>query len=133
MGHLVGKDLYRKLGRKIDGLTMRAPWNEALFAVLKELYSEEEAELVVKMPWGLSKLHRLERVTGIPRARLERQLESMCPRGLVMDVARPAIAERAAEATARRGRTGLERPARWRRPALCPRSEGGTAGAASRV
>jgi ferredoxin len=87
MGHLVGKDLYRQLGRKIDGLTVRAPWSEALYAVLKELYSEEDAELVVKMPYGLSPIGRLERVTGIPRARLERQLESLCPRGLVMDIA----------------------------------------------
>jgi len=86
MGHLAGKDVYRQLGKKIDGLTMRAPWSAALFAVLKELYSADDAELIVKMPWGLSKLARLERVTGIPCARLQRQLESMCPRGLVMDV-----------------------------------------------
>jgi Fe-S-cluster-containing hydrogenase component 2 len=38
------------------------------------------------MPWGLSTLHRLERATGLPRARLERQLESLCPRGLVLDL-----------------------------------------------
>jgi hypothetical protein len=25
MGHLAGKDVYRELGRKIDGLSMRAP------------------------------------------------------------------------------------------------------------
>jgi ferredoxin len=87
MGHLVGKDLYRKLGRKVDGLTTRAPWSAALNAVLRELYSEEDAELVVKMPYGLSSLGRLERVTGIPKAGLERQLESLCPRGLVMDIA----------------------------------------------
>jgi hypothetical protein len=37
MGHMVGKDLYRKLGRKIDGLSMRAPWNDKLYAILKEL------------------------------------------------------------------------------------------------
>jgi Na+-translocating ferredoxin:NAD+ oxidoreductase RNF subunit RnfB len=86
MGHLVGKDLYRKLGEKVDGLTTRAPWNEALFAILKELYSDADAELVVKMPWGFSKLGRLERLTGLPRPTLERQLESMCRRGLVMDV-----------------------------------------------
>ncbi len=44
MGHLVGKDVYRKLGRKIDGLTVRAPWNETLYKILKELYTEEEAD-----------------------------------------------------------------------------------------
>ena len=86
MGHLAGKALYRKLGKKIDGLTWRAPWNETLRAILKELYSEEDAELVVKMPFGLSRLERIQRVTGVPRQRLQKQLESLCSRGLVMDV-----------------------------------------------
>ena len=86
MGHLVGKELYRRLGKKIDGLTMRAPWNDQLYAILKELYSEEDAELILRMPYGLTPLERLEKVTGIPRPKLQRQLESLCPRGLVMDV-----------------------------------------------
>lgn len=86
MGHLVGKDLYRKLGKKIDGLTLRAPWNEALYAILKELYSEDEARLVLEMPYGLSTIARLEKVTKRPRAELQALLERMCPRGLVLDL-----------------------------------------------
>ncbi len=50
MGHLVGKDVFRRLGRKLDGLEIRAPWNEKLHAVLRELYSTEEAELVDTRP-----------------------------------------------------------------------------------
>jgi hypothetical protein len=86
MGHLVGKDLYRQLGKKIDGLTARAPWNEALYAILNELYSEEDAELIVKMPYGPSAIDRIEKVTGKPRAKLQQQFDSLCPRGLVMDL-----------------------------------------------
>ncbi len=86
MGHLVGKDLYRGLGAKIDGLSTRAPWNAQLYGVLKELYSEEDAELVLAMPYGLSTLDRIEQVTRLDRARLERQLASLCARGLVLDV-----------------------------------------------
>jgi ferredoxin len=86
MGHLVGKDVYRELGRKIDGLTVRAPWSETLRAILTELYSAEDAALIVAMPYSLARLERLERVTGIPRPQLERQLEDLCHRGLVMDV-----------------------------------------------
>jgi len=86
MGHLVGKDVYRELGRKIDGLTVRVPWSDKLEAVLRELYPEDDARLVAAMPWGFSRLGRLEKVTGIARAQLERQLDSLCPRGLVMDV-----------------------------------------------
>src|SRR5512140_571079 len=85
MGHLVGKDLYRKLGRKVDGLTMRAPWNEQLYAVLKELYSPEEAEIAVKMPYGLCNLDNLQRSTGMERARLHAIIDGMCVKGLVID------------------------------------------------
>ncbi|MBI5478207.1 MAG: 4Fe-4S dicluster domain-containing protein [Deltaproteobacteria bacterium] len=86
MGHLVGKDVYRELGRKIDGLTVRVPWSETLRTILTELYSAEDAALIVAMPYGLARLERLERVTGQPRPELERRLESLCHRGLVMDL-----------------------------------------------
>ena len=86
MGHTVGKDVYRRLGRKIDGLTVRAPWSDALRAILEELYSEQDARLVAAMPWGFSTLSRLERVTGLDAPALGRRLSSLCRRGLVMDV-----------------------------------------------
>jgi ferredoxin len=86
MGHIVGKDAYRELGRKLDGTAVRTPWNDQLRAILEELYSPEDARLVAAMPYGFSTLGRLEKVTGIPQAQLERQLESLCPRGLVMDI-----------------------------------------------
>ncbi len=62
MGHLVGKDIYRKLRKKIDNLTTRAPWNEALYAVLRELFSTEEADVFIKMPYGLSSLDRITKI-----------------------------------------------------------------------
>lgn len=86
MGHLVGKDVYRGLGRKIDGLTLRAPWNDSFHALLKELYSAEEADLVVRMPYGPTTIEHLEETTGYPRATLERVLEALCTKGLVMDM-----------------------------------------------
>jgi ferredoxin len=86
MGHLVGKDLFRELGRKIDGLTTRAPWNDTFYAILKELYTEQDARLVINMPYGLATIERIERVTGIPRPVLQKQLDDVCERGLVMDV-----------------------------------------------
>jgi hypothetical protein len=85
MGHLVGKDLFRKLGSKIDGLEMRAPWNDKLHAVLKELYSPEEAEVVIRMPYGLSTFEELEKATGREKGDLRRILDSLTTKGLVMD------------------------------------------------
>ncbi|MFC1729169.1 ATP-binding protein [candidate division KSB1 bacterium] len=86
MGHLVGKDIYRELGKKVDSLSMRAPWNKEFHAILKELYSAEEADLVVRLPYGLSTIEEIEKTTGYPRIELERMLESLASRGLVMDL-----------------------------------------------
>ncbi|MBU1317813.1 MAG: hypothetical protein KKG33_06190 [candidate division Zixibacteria bacterium] len=86
MGHMVGKDAFRKLAKKIDGLTVRVPYNETLHAILVELYTPEEAELLVKMPYGLSTLDDIERVTKQGRAELQRLLDSLSSKGLVMDL-----------------------------------------------
>jgi len=86
MGHLVGKDLYRKLGKKIDGSSLRAPWNDTFYAILKELYSAEEAELVIKMPYGLAKLSQIEQVTKLERVDIERMLDNLTEKGLVLDI-----------------------------------------------
>ncbi|MEZ4598962.1 MAG: 4Fe-4S binding protein [Syntrophotaleaceae bacterium] len=86
MGHLVGKDLYRRLGEKVDNLSVRAPWNDTLYAILKELYSAEEAELVVKMPYSLTPLDRLGRLTRLPEDRLRTLLDGLADKGLVLDL-----------------------------------------------
>jgi len=86
MGHLVGKALYRELGRKIDGLETRAPWNDKLYAVLKELDTAEEAELVVRMPYGLSTLDQLAEKTDYEKEKLRSILNNLATKGLVMDI-----------------------------------------------
>ncbi len=86
MGHLAGKELYRKLGKKVDGQTSRAPWNDTLYAILKELYTSEEADLIVRMPYGLAGLDQIEKVTGYERDSLVRMLTGLAGKGLVVDV-----------------------------------------------
>jgi len=86
MGHMIGKDVYRKLGKKIDNLTMRAPWNETFHAILRELYSTEEADVIVKMPYGLSSLDRIEKISKYDRPKLQKILDGLCAKGLVMDL-----------------------------------------------
>lgn len=85
MGHLVGKDIFRKLGSKIDGLETRVPWNDKLHAILKELYSADEADVVVRMAYGLSSFQELETATGREEADLRRILDRLTAKGLVMD------------------------------------------------
>ena len=88
MGHIASKDIYRRLGKKIDGLTYRVPWNDDLYEILKELYSPEEAELVVSMPYSLAPISRIAEVTGKDRAALKKILFRLCEKGLVIDIPR---------------------------------------------
>ena len=86
MGHIVGKEIYQKLGDKIDSLPYRINKNKALFNILKELYSSEEAELIVKMPLGLSPAEQIEKATRIEKNKLNSLLESLCAKGLIVDL-----------------------------------------------
>jgi len=86
MGHLVGKDIFRELGRKIDGMETRVPWNDKLRAVLEELYTREEADVVVKMPYGLTTFEQLEKATGYEKSQLQRILDDLTMKGLVIDI-----------------------------------------------
>ena len=85
MGHLVSKDIYRDLGQKIDNTPVRTPWNAELHDMLKALYTPEEAELVVKMPYRPSNLERVAKITGFAKSRLARLLSGLCSKGLVLD------------------------------------------------
>jgi len=86
MGHLVGKDIYKKLGKKIDELTVRVPYNNAFFEILKELYTPEEAEMLIKMPYSLASLERVSRTTKIEKTKAKKILDSLCVKGLTVDI-----------------------------------------------
>lgn len=85
MGHIVGKDIYRNLGKKIDEMPFRTPWNESFHKILKELYSEEEADFVIKMPHGLSTFKQVREQSGLTAPNAEKILKTLCAKGLVMD------------------------------------------------
>ena len=86
MGHIAAKDLYNNLGHKIDSLTMKAPANKAFYSILKELYSREEAEVIIKMPYMLSNYSTIKQATGLAEHKLRKILEGLCYKGLVFDV-----------------------------------------------
>jgi Pyruvate/2-oxoacid:ferredoxin oxidoreductase delta subunit len=86
MGHLAGKELYKKLGKKIDGLTMRAPWNDAFYNILKELYSPEEAEVILQMPYSLAPFVKIREATNVDDIKLRGILENLSSKGLLIDM-----------------------------------------------
>jgi ferredoxin len=86
VGHADKKRIFKKLGRKINNLSMRVPWNETFYEILKKLYSEKEADVLIKMPYGLSDLNRIAQVTKYQSSELSKILEGLCSKGLVMDL-----------------------------------------------
>ena len=78
--------IYRSLGKKIDNLTVRAPWNETFHSILKKLYIPEEAEVVVKMPYILSTVDRIAAITGFEKIRLQGILDKLSNKGLLLDL-----------------------------------------------
>ncbi|UZP68027.1 4Fe-4S dicluster domain-containing protein [Desulfovibrio mangrovi] len=86
MGHIAAKDVYRKLGEKIDQTSVRTPWTPAFRDLLCSLYTPEDAELIIRMPYRPSTLERVSQITGLPAASLRPRLESLCSKGLVCDI-----------------------------------------------
>ncbi len=86
MGHLSENNIYRKLGERIDNLTLRTPWNDTLHALLRELCTAEEAEVVIKMPNVFSTFGRIQKITNYEGAKLRRILDRLCEKGFIMDL-----------------------------------------------
>lgn len=86
MGHITGKDIYRRLAGTIDNTPARTPDTPAFRRLLEELYSPEEAELVTKMPYRPSNLERIVRLGKLDPLRTQKLLEGLCTKGLVMDL-----------------------------------------------
>lgn len=86
MGHLPFKDHYKRLGDKIDNLSVRTPWTQTLHEILRELYSVEEADLIVAMPFRPSTVDRISRVSSLPVSKLEHLLAGLVRKGLVIDL-----------------------------------------------
>jgi hypothetical protein len=60
MGHIVGKDVLH--------------------------HTTEEADLIIKMPYRLSGFDRIQKIHLIEKLKLQKLIEGMCAKGLVLDV-----------------------------------------------
>ena len=86
MGHLRnGYGVYGRLQKRLDRFPIGAPPAEALFEILKRLYTEEEAEIACRMPIRFTGLGGIARRTGKSPDALRPVLERMAEKGLVMD------------------------------------------------
>ena len=89
MGHIRnGHGVYGRLQKRLDRFPIGAPPAEALYEILKRLYTEEEAEIAARMPIKPIGLDGIARRTKKSPAELTLLLDRMADKGLVMDFMR---------------------------------------------
>jgi electron transport complex protein RnfB len=80
---IVKDDVYVALAKHLDEVPIGAPMSDELMEILHILYTPEEAELAVRLPFGESTLEELSGMTAMPREELEAMLDAMASKGTV--------------------------------------------------
>jgi len=86
MGHLAGKNAYKKLRERLEQMPVGAPGRQTIFEILKIIFTPEEAELASKMPLTPQSLDRIARSLKTPQDELRPKLEAMADKGMLVDV-----------------------------------------------
>jgi ferredoxin len=77
---------YRLLQTQLDRSPTGAPRSTTLDAILRRLFSPDDAALARRLPFVPVALGEFSRQTGVPADRLRPQLKSLAQRGLVLDL-----------------------------------------------
>ncbi|MGE5189619.1 MAG: ATP-binding protein [Gemmatimonadota bacterium] len=86
MGHVRnGQGIYGRLQRRLDRFPIGAPPAEALYEILRRLFTEEEAAIGCRMPIRFTDIAGIARRTGRTPDALRPVLDRMAGKGLVMD------------------------------------------------
>ena len=88
MAHHGVPKIYNLLQRRLDRYPVGAPESEALYEILKILYSEEEAKIAIGMPLKFTSLFKLSKRINIEKKILKDRLTCMSEKGLVFDIER---------------------------------------------
>ncbi len=79
-------DIYTRLGARLNRNPIKMPLVEATIAFLKEVFTEEQAELGAAFPMGTHSLTSLARELSRDEKDLQRILEDMADEGLILIV-----------------------------------------------
>lgn len=86
MGHLAGKEeILRQLQKRLHQNPVGLPEHASAYEILSILYTDKEAEVGAKFPFGLVTIDELQKATEIERAELETILKGMMKKGLVIN------------------------------------------------
>lgn len=86
MGHISNVDrVYRRLQQRLDSTVTGAPESPTLMRILRLLFSPEEAEFAVRIPFRPTPLDALARNLGIAPGELGDRMTDLARRGLMLD------------------------------------------------
>jgi len=87
MGHLAGKEgILRQLRERLDKNPIGLPEHTSVYEILSILFTDKEAELGAKFPFGTVTVEELQIITEIEKDELEEILKGMMKKGLVVSV-----------------------------------------------
>ena len=85
MGHLVGKeDILEHLRKRLHQNPVGLPEHPSVYEILSILFTEKEAEVGSKFPFGVVTFEELQKVMGMSKDELEGILKGMAKKGLVI-------------------------------------------------
>ena len=71
------ESMHHRVRAKMDGLTVRTPWNPVLQSILEKIFGATESEIYFKMPYGLSDIDRLGRLLKLESIALKQHLDAI--------------------------------------------------------
>ncbi len=88
MGHINTKAAYKQLQGRLDKMPIGAPANRALFEILEELFSPEEARVAAGVPLGLTSARRIAANADMDLSRAQPIIDALVAKGLLADLPR---------------------------------------------
>ena len=85
VGNIVVEDFYELLRQKMDKWPTRTPKSKGIMKILRELFTEEEAEILsyFRRPYAWSTPKQIAEISGKPEEKVIEILNSLAERGLV--------------------------------------------------
>lgn len=85
MAHLTHASGYHKLVQRLNRFPQGAPPSEALYRILKLMFSEEEARLVALLPIRVFGVEKAARAWKLDLKSTQKKLDGLCRRALLVD------------------------------------------------
>ena len=84
MGHLTGKEeILKHLRKRLHQNPVGLPEHPSVYEILSIFFTEKEAEVGSKFPFGLVTIEELQKLTGMDKNELKEILQGMMKKGLV--------------------------------------------------